>query len=67
LDDATIASFQSELARMGYRFQFVTRAGYHAVCASMFDLAAGYAAEGMSAYVKLLRHELSQFEAVFVA
>ena len=38
---------------MGYRFQFVTLAGFHAVCNSMFELARGYAAEGMSAYVQL--------------
>ncbi|MGH3129028.1 MAG: isocitrate lyase, partial [Gaiellaceae bacterium] len=42
LDDETIASFQQELAAMGYKFQFVTLAGFHAVCASMFDLARGY-------------------------
>jgi isocitrate lyase len=59
LDDATIASFQKELGRMGYRFQFVTLAGFHAVCASMFDLATGYAREGMSAYVKLQEHEFA--------
>ena len=43
LDDATIASFQRELAAMGYKFQFVTLAGFHAVCNSMFELARGYA------------------------
>jgi isocitrate/methylisocitrate lyase len=59
LDDRTIASFQSELAEMGYRFQFVTLAGFHAVCASMFDLAQGYAEEGMSAYVRLQEQEFA--------
>jgi isocitrate lyase len=59
LDDRTIASFQRELAAMGYRFQFVTLAGFHAVCNSMFELARGYAAEGMSAYVGLQEAEFS--------
>ena len=59
LDDSTIASFQQELANMGYRFQFVTLAGFHAVCASMFELAHGYAEEGMSAYVRLQEQEFA--------
>ncbi len=59
LDDQTIASFQKDLAEMGYRFQFVTLAGFHAVCASMFDLAQGYADEGMTAYVRLQEHEFA--------
>jgi isocitrate lyase len=59
LDDATIASFQKELAAMGYRFQFVTLAGFHAVCNSMFELARGYGAEGMSAYVRLQEAEFA--------
>ena len=59
LDDATIAQFQKELGAMGYRFQFITLAGFHAVNASMFDLAKGYAEEGMSAYVKLQEHEFA--------
>jgi isocitrate lyase len=58
LDDAEIAVFQKELAAMGYRFQFVTLAGFHALNASMFDLARGFAKEGMSAYVRLQEHEL---------
>ena len=58
LDDAQIARFQRELGAMGYRFQFVTLAGFHALNASMFELAKGYAAEGMSAYVKLQQHEV---------
>jgi isocitrate lyase len=59
LDDATIARFQKELGAMGYRFQFITLAGFHALNASMFDLAKGYAEDGMSAYVKLQQHEFS--------
>jgi isocitrate lyase len=58
LDDDTIASFQDRLGEMGYRFQFVTLAGFHAVCASMFDLARGYEQEGMSAYVRLQEQEI---------
>ena len=53
LDDATIAKFQKELATMGYKFQFITLAGFHALNQSMFDLARGYAETGMAAYVKL--------------
>ena len=59
LDDTTIARFQKELGAMGYRFQFITLAGFHAVNASMFDLAKGYAQEGMTAYVKLQEHEFA--------
>jgi isocitrate lyase len=59
LDDATIAGFQKELASMGYRFQFITLAGFHALNESMFDLARGFAAEGMSAYVALQEREIS--------
>jgi len=67
LDDKTIASFQQELAEMGYRFQFVTLAGFHAVCSSMFDLARGYAAEGMSAYVELQEQEFAAEEHGYTA
>ena len=59
LDDATIATFQKELGAMGYRFQFITLAGFHALNASMFELARGYAEEGMTAYVKLQQREFS--------
>jgi len=52
---------------MGYRFQFVTLAGFHAVCASMFDLATGYAQDGMSAYVKLQQHEFDLEEHGYTA
>jgi isocitrate lyase len=57
LDDQTIAEFQSKLADMGYRFQFITLAGFHALNASAFELARGYAAEGMPSYVRLQERE----------
>ncbi|MFC8303876.1 isocitrate lyase [Specibacter sp. NPDC057265] len=57
LDDATIAKFQRELAAMGFKFQFITLAGFHALNYSMFDLAHGYARDGMSAYVELQERE----------
>ena len=50
LDDATIAKFQEELAAMGYKFQFVTLAGFHALNLGMFDLAKSYKQDGMLAY-----------------
>ena len=53
LDDATIASFQRELGRLGYKFQFITLAGFHALNYSMFELARGYKTAGMSAYCRL--------------
>ena len=59
LGDDEIARFRKELASMGYRFQFVTLAGFHALNASMFELAHGYAEEGMSAYVRLQERELA--------
>jgi isocitrate lyase len=59
LDDPTIARFQKELAAMGYRFQFITLAGFHSLNAAMFELAHGYAAEGMPAYVRLQQRELA--------
>jgi isocitrate lyase len=59
LDDAGIASFQEELGALGYRFQFVTLAGFHALNAATFELARGYAAEGMPAYVRLQEHEFT--------
>jgi len=67
LDEKTIATFQKELARMGYRFQFVTLAGFHATCASMFDLASGYGREGMTAYVRLQQHEFDLEEQGYTA
>lgn len=57
LDDATIARFQEELGAMGYKFQFVTLAGFHALNTSMFDLASGYHDEGMTAYARLQERE----------
>ncbi len=57
LDDAQIASFQKELGAMGYAFQFITLAGFHALNATMFELARGYAQEGMTAYVELQESE----------
>ena len=59
LDEATIAKFQKELAAMGYRFQFITLAGFHALNYSMFELARGYAHEDMSAYVRLQQAEFA--------
>jgi isocitrate lyase len=59
LDEATIARFQKELGAMGYRYQFITLAGFHALNASMFELAKGYAASGMTAYVGLQNRELA--------
>jgi isocitrate lyase len=59
LDDAEIAHFQKELADLGYRFQFITLAGFHALNASMFELAKGYAEDGMTSYVKLQQREFS--------
>jgi isocitrate lyase len=59
LDDATIARFQKELGAMGYKFQFVTLAGFHALNHSMFELAKGYSTDGMSAYVKLQEAEFA--------
>ncbi|MGH2672229.1 MAG: isocitrate lyase [Actinomycetota bacterium] len=59
LGDDEIARFRKELASMGYRFQFVTLAGFHTLNASMFELAHGYAEEGMSAYVRLQEQEIA--------
>jgi isocitrate lyase len=62
LDDAEIAAFQKELGAMGYKFQFITLAGFHALNASMFELAEGYARSGMSAYVELQQREFAMEE-----
>src|SRR6202790_2250969 len=59
LDDATIARFQCELGAMGYKFQFITLAGFHALNMSMFELACGYKVSGMSAYCQLQEKEFS--------
>ena len=60
LDDGQIAGFQDDLAELGYRFQFVTLAGFHSLNSAMFELAHGYAREGMSAYVEVQEQELAQ-------
>jgi isocitrate lyase len=67
LDDDTIARFQKELGAMGYVFQFITLAGFHALNSSMFDLARGYAANGMPAYVELQQQEFSDEEFGYTA
>ena len=60
LDEQTISRFQPELARMGYKFQFVTLAGFHALNLSMFELARGYKLSGMTAYSRLQEKEFSR-------
>jgi isocitrate lyase len=60
LDDATIARFQRELAAMGYKFQFITLAGFHALNLSMYELARGYKLSGMTAYSRLQEKEFSR-------
>jgi isocitrate lyase len=67
LDDATIAKFQKELAAMGFRFQFITLAGFHALNESMFELAHGYARNDMTAYVKLQQAEIALEEFGYTA
>ncbi|SDB93581.1 isocitrate lyase [Raineyella antarctica] len=67
LDDATIAKFQRELGAMGFKFQFITLAGFHALNYSMFDLAEGYAREGMTAYVNLQEREFAAEERGYTA
>jgi isocitrate lyase len=59
LDDATIAKFQRELGAMGYKFQFITLAGFHALNFSMFELARGYKSQQMTAYVALQQAEFA--------
>ncbi|MGN9839766.1 isocitrate lyase [Nonomuraea sp. H19] len=59
LDDSTIAKFQRELGHMGYKFQFITLAGFHSLNYGMFDLAQGYASDGMTAYVELQEAEFA--------
>jgi isocitrate lyase len=67
LDDATIAKFQRELGAMGYKFQFITLAGFHALNYSMFNLAYGYARNNMSAFVELQEAEFAAAERGFTA
>ena len=67
LDDATIARFQRELAAMGYKFQFITLAGFHSLNYSMFNLAHGYARNQMSAFVELQEAEFAAADKGFTA
>lgn len=67
LDDGTIARFQQELGRMGHKFQFITLAGFHALNASMFELAKGYVDQGMTAYVGLQQNEFAMESAGYSA
>ncbi len=67
LDDATIAKFQRELGAMGYKFQFVTLAGFHSLNLSMFDLADGYRERGMAAYSEMQQREFAAEERGFTA
>ena len=60
LDDLTIARFQKELAAMGYKFQFITLAGFHALNLSMFELARAYRSGGMTAHARLQEKEFSR-------
>ena len=67
LDDDQIAKFQKELGAMGYAFQFITLAGFHQINYGMFDLAYGYAREGMTAYVRLQEQEFAAEERGYTA
>ena len=67
LDDSDIDTFQEQLAELGYKFLFVTLAGFHALNAAMFELARGYAARGMSAYVELQQREFDLEEHGYTA
>jgi isocitrate lyase len=67
LDDATIAKFQKELGAMGYKFQFITLAGFHSLNYSMFELAYGYARSNMSAFVELQQKEFAAADKGFTA
>jgi isocitrate lyase len=67
LDDATIAKFQRELGAMGYKFQFITLAGFHALNYSMFELAYGYARNNMTAFVEMQEKEFAAAERGFTA
>src|SRR5471030_839510 len=67
IDDATIAKFQRELGAMGYKFQFITLAGFHSLNYSMFELAYGYARDNMTAFVELQQKEFAAAERGFTA
>jgi isocitrate lyase len=67
LDDEQIAGFQRELGELGYKFQFITLAGFHSLNAAMFELARGYVEEGMPAYVRVQEHEFELEEHGYTA
>jgi isocitrate lyase len=67
LDDDTIAGFQDQLGEWGYRFQFITLAGFHSLNAAMFELARGYSENAMAAYVELQEHEFALEEHGYTA
>ena len=67
LDDEQIAGFQEQLAGWGYRFQFITLAGFHSLNAGMFDLARGYSRDAMTSYVQLQQHEFELEEFGYTA
>lgn len=67
LDDKQIASFQVEIAKMGYKFQFITLAGFHSLNYGMFDLALNYSSRGMSAFVDLQQKEFAAADYGFTA
>jgi len=67
LDDGQIAGFQEQLAGWGYRFQFITLAGFHSLNAGMFELARGYSRDAMAAYVQLQQHEFELEEFGYTA
>jgi isocitrate lyase len=67
LDDETIAGFQRQLGEWGYKFQFITLAGFHSLNLAMFELAKGYAAESMTAYVALQEQEFALEESGYTA
>jgi isocitrate lyase len=67
LDDAAIERFQHELGELGYRFQFITLAGFHALNAAVFELARDYGREGMPAYVRLQEREFELEESGYTA
>jgi isocitrate lyase len=67
LDDQQIAGFQQELGELGYKFQFITLAGFHSLNAAMFELARGYVEEGMPAYVRVQEHEFELEEHGYTA
>ena len=67
LDDEQIAGFQQELGELGYKFQFITLAGFHSLNAAMFELARGYVEEGMPSYVRVQEHEFELEEHGYTA